>query len=84
MFERCPEMREPLLQHVQALTPHQVTSSSSGILVLFFLFGSMLTAFCVVSVEQQAHIPTSIMTVLEGEKKPVEAVTESEVAPRFQ
>uniref|UniRef100_A0A3B5KIJ1 Symplekin scaffold protein n=1 Tax=Takifugu rubripes TaxID=31033 RepID=A0A3B5KIJ1_TAKRU len=43
MFERCPEMREPLLQHVHSLTPHQ-----------------------------QAHIPTSIMTVLEGEKKPDE------------
>ncbi|XP_031420102.1 symplekin [Clupea harengus] len=42
MFERCPEMREPLLQHVHSLTPHQ-----------------------------QAHIPASIMTVLEaGSKEP--------------
>uniref|UniRef100_A0A674MRD4 Symplekin scaffold protein n=1 Tax=Takifugu rubripes TaxID=31033 RepID=A0A674MRD4_TAKRU len=49
MFERCPEMREPLLQHVHSLTPHQ-----------------------------QAHIPTSIMTVLEGEKKPDEPVRENE------
>ncbi|TNN03648.1 hypothetical protein fugu_000677 [Takifugu bimaculatus] len=53
MFERCPEMREPLLQHVHSLTPHQ----------------------------QQAHIPTSIMTVLEGEKKPDEPVMESELEP---
>ncbi|XP_056883577.1 symplekin [Takifugu flavidus] len=52
MFERCPEMREPLLQHVHSLTPHQ-----------------------------QAHIPTSIMTVLEGEKKPDEPVMESELEP---
>ncbi|XP_056601871.1 symplekin isoform X2 [Triplophysa dalaica] len=36
VFERCPEMREPLLQHVLSFTPHQ-----------------------------QAHIPSSIMAVLE-------------------
>ncbi|XP_034550306.1 symplekin [Notolabrus celidotus] len=56
VFERCPEMREPLLQHVQSFTPHQ-----------------------------QAHIPTSIMTVLEANKKPepqpVEPVEEKEVEP---
>lgn len=28
IFERCPEMREPLLQHVHSLTPHQVTAAS--------------------------------------------------------
>uniref|UniRef100_A0A3Q3XMB3 Uncharacterized protein n=1 Tax=Mola mola TaxID=94237 RepID=A0A3Q3XMB3_MOLML len=54
VFERCPEMREPLLQHVNSFTPHQ-----------------------------QAHIPASIMVVLEGEKKPepkpVEPVVEKEV-----
>ena len=27
MFERCPEMREPLLQHVHSLTPHQVSKA---------------------------------------------------------
>ncbi|XP_072530867.1 symplekin [Salminus brasiliensis] len=36
VFERCPEMREPLLQHVRSFTPHQ-----------------------------QAHIPSSIMAILE-------------------
>ncbi|XP_048045574.1 symplekin isoform X1 [Megalobrama amblycephala] len=41
VFERCPEMREPLLQHVHSFTPHQ-----------------------------QAHIPTSIMAVLEANRKP--------------
>ncbi|KAM8749288.1 symplekin isoform 1-T2 [Acanthopagrus schlegelii] len=54
VFERCPEMREPLLQHVHSFTPHQ-----------------------------QAHIPASIMLVLEGEKKPepkpVEPVVEKEM-----
>ncbi|XP_075886675.1 symplekin [Nelusetta ayraudi] len=53
VFERCPEMRGPLLQHVHSFTPHQ-----------------------------QAHIPASIMMVLEGEKKaepkPVEPVVEKE------
>ena len=24
VFEKCPELREPLLAHVRALTPHQV------------------------------------------------------------
>uniref|UniRef100_A0A671V4Z1 Symplekin scaffold protein n=2 Tax=Sparus aurata TaxID=8175 RepID=A0A671V4Z1_SPAAU len=56
VFERCPEMREPLLQHVHSFTPHQ-----------------------------QAHIPASIMLVLEGEKKPepkpVEPVVEKEMEP---
>ncbi|KAM4731389.1 symplekin [Anableps anableps] len=41
VFERCPEMRAPLLQHVLSFTPHQ-----------------------------QAHIPTSVMAVLEANKKP--------------
>uniref|UniRef100_A0A1A7XW59 Symplekin n=1 Tax=Iconisemion striatum TaxID=60296 RepID=A0A1A7XW59_9TELE len=41
VFERCPEMRAPLLQHVHSFTPHQ-----------------------------QAHIPTSIMAVLEANKTP--------------
>ncbi|XP_029980443.1 symplekin isoform X2 [Sphaeramia orbicularis] len=53
VFERCPEMREPLLQHVHSFTPHQ-----------------------------QAHIPASIMAVLEANKKPepkpVEPVPEKE------
>ncbi|XP_056145427.1 symplekin [Lampris incognitus] len=56
VFERCPEMREPLLQHVHSFTPHQ-----------------------------QAHIPASIMTVLEANKKqepkPVEAIVEREIEP---
>ncbi|KAK3508762.1 hypothetical protein QTP70_004239 [Hemibagrus guttatus] len=37
VFERCAEMREPLLQHVRSFTPHQ-----------------------------QAHIPSSIMAILEA------------------
>lgn len=41
VFERCPEMRDPLLQHVHSFTPHQ-----------------------------QTHIPASIMSVLEANKKP--------------
>ncbi|XP_049584879.1 symplekin [Syngnathus scovelli] len=40
VFERCPEMREPLLHHVRSFTPHQ-----------------------------QAHIPASVMAVLEASKK---------------
>lgn len=27
VFERCPEMREPLLQHVHSFTPHQVRAA---------------------------------------------------------
>ncbi|XP_042281920.1 symplekin [Thunnus maccoyii] len=56
VFERCPEMREPLLQHVHSFTLHQ-----------------------------QAHIPASIMSVLEVNKKPepkpVEPVEEKEIEP---
>ncbi|XP_043986678.1 symplekin [Gambusia affinis] len=55
VFERCPEMRAPLLQHVLSFTPHQ-----------------------------QAHIPTSVMAVLEAHKKPdpvpAEPVLEEEPA----
>uniref|UniRef100_A0A1A8J5X7 Symplekin n=1 Tax=Nothobranchius kuhntae TaxID=321403 RepID=A0A1A8J5X7_NOTKU len=41
VFERCPEMRAPLLQHVHSFNPHQ-----------------------------QAHIPASIVAVLEANKTP--------------
>ncbi|XP_028823500.1 symplekin-like [Denticeps clupeoides] len=52
VFERCPEMREPLLQHVHSFTPHQ-----------------------------QAHIPASIMAVLEvssQQPEPMEQVEQVE------
>ncbi|XP_036381586.1 symplekin [Megalops cyprinoides] len=49
VFERCPEMREPLLQHVHSFTPHQ-----------------------------QAHIPSSIMAVLEANIKQEPEATEPE------
>ncbi|XP_040005154.1 symplekin [Xiphias gladius] len=56
VFERCPEMREPLLHHVHSFTPHQ-----------------------------QAHIPASIMAVLEANKKSepkaVDPVVEKEIEP---
>ncbi|XP_062287586.1 symplekin [Scomber scombrus] len=56
VFERCPEMREPLLLHVHSFTLHQ-----------------------------QAHIPASIMAVLEVNKKPepkpVEPSEEKEIEP---
>uniref|UniRef100_A0A3B3I1S5 Symplekin scaffold protein n=1 Tax=Oryzias latipes TaxID=8090 RepID=A0A3B3I1S5_ORYLA len=50
VFERCPEMRAPLLQHVHSFTPHQ-----------------------------QAHIPSSIMAVLEAHKKPEPSPVEKEM-----
>ncbi|KAK7173913.1 hypothetical protein R3I93_003671 [Phoxinus phoxinus] len=53
VFERCPEMRDPLLQHVHSFTPHQ-----------------------------QAHIPTSIMTVLEANNRKPEP--EPEPQPELQ
>lgn len=52
VFERCPEMREPLLQHVLSLT-----------------------------LDQQSHVPGSIMAVLKPEPKPVEPEPEIEPAP---
>lgn len=52
VFERCPEMRDPLLQHVHSFTPHQ-----------------------------QAHIPASVMSVLEANSKKPEPVMEKEVEP---
>lgn len=52
VFERCPEMRDPLLQHVHSFTPHQ-----------------------------QAHIPASVMSVLEANSKKPEPVMEKEVDP---
>ncbi|XP_016141421.1 symplekin-like [Sinocyclocheilus grahami] len=50
VFERCPEMREPLLQHVHSLTPHQ-----------------------------QAHIPASIMAVLEANSRKPEPEPQAEL-----
>uniref|UniRef100_A0A665WIV9 Symplekin C-terminal domain-containing protein n=1 Tax=Echeneis naucrates TaxID=173247 RepID=A0A665WIV9_ECHNA len=55
VFERCPEMREPLLQHVHSFTPNQ-----------------------------QAHIPASIMVVLEANRKPQpKLVVEKEVMDKY-
>ncbi|XP_062844491.1 symplekin [Trichomycterus rosablanca] len=51
VFERCPEMREPLLQHVRLFTPHQ-----------------------------QAHIPSSIMAILEANSR----VPEPEPQPALE
>uniref|UniRef100_A0A8C2DQ12 Symplekin n=1 Tax=Cyprinus carpio TaxID=7962 RepID=A0A8C2DQ12_CYPCA len=50
VFERCPEMREPLLQHVHSFTPHQ-----------------------------QAHIPASIMAVLEANSRKPEPEPQPEL-----
>uniref|UniRef100_A0A8C2HCJ8 Symplekin n=1 Tax=Cyprinus carpio TaxID=7962 RepID=A0A8C2HCJ8_CYPCA len=50
VFERCPEMREPLLQHVHAFTPHQ-----------------------------QAHIPASVMAVLEANSRKPEPEPQPEL-----
>uniref|UniRef100_A0A8C2DYP1 Symplekin n=1 Tax=Cyprinus carpio TaxID=7962 RepID=A0A8C2DYP1_CYPCA len=54
VFERCPEMREPLLQHVHAFTPHQVHSI-------------------------QAHIPASVMAVLEANSRKPEPEPQPEL-----
>lgn len=48
VFDKCPELREPLLAHVRSFTPHQ-----------------------------QAHIPNSIMTILEASGKQEPEVKEA-------
>uniref|UniRef100_A0A672FC54 Symplekin n=1 Tax=Salarias fasciatus TaxID=181472 RepID=A0A672FC54_SALFA len=80
VFERCPEMREPLLHHVHSFTPHQVRAAPLSIISALsarFLINSLFLS-------QQAHIPSSIMAVLEANKKPepkpVEPVMEKEVS----
>ncbi|XP_051538345.1 symplekin-like isoform X1 [Myxocyprinus asiaticus] len=55
VFERCPEMREPLLQHVHSFTPHQ-----------------------------QAHIPSSIMAILEANSRKEEPEPQPEPEPEPQ
>ncbi|XP_051520086.1 symplekin isoform X2 [Myxocyprinus asiaticus] len=55
VFERCPEMREPLLQHVHSFTPHQ-----------------------------QAHIPSSIMAVLEANSRKQEPEPQPEPQHQHQ
>ncbi|ERE51442.1 symplekin, partial [Cricetulus griseus] len=52
VFDKCPELREPLLAHVRSFTPHQ-----------------------------QAHIPNSIMTVLEASGKQEPEVKEAPAGP---
>uniref|UniRef100_A0A6Q2ZLB5 Symplekin n=1 Tax=Esox lucius TaxID=8010 RepID=A0A6Q2ZLB5_ESOLU len=48
VFERCPEMREPLLQHVHSFTPHQVAhnlfygSTKHSILTRVILYAPLL------------------------------------------
>lgn len=50
VFERCPEMRDPLLQHVHSFTPHQ-----------------------------QAHIPSSIIAILEANIRKLEPEPEPQL-----
>lgn len=52
VFDKCPELREPLLAHVRSFTPHQ-----------------------------QAHIPNSIMTILEASGKQEPEVKEAPAGP---
>lgn len=53
VFERCPEMREPLLQHVHSFTPHQVRnclqdqSTSFTVLSSDFMMYQLFLFFCV-------------------------------------
>uniref|UniRef100_A0A2K6AYU4 Symplekin scaffold protein n=1 Tax=Macaca nemestrina TaxID=9545 RepID=A0A2K6AYU4_MACNE len=52
VFDKCPELREPLLAHVRSFTPHQ-----------------------------QAHIPNSIMTILEASGKQEPEAKEAPAGP---
>ncbi|XP_078216295.1 symplekin isoform X4 [Callithrix jacchus] len=52
VFDKCPELREPLLAHVRSFTPHQ-----------------------------QAHIPNSIMTILEATGKQEPEAKEASSGP---
>uniref|UniRef100_A0A8C0DD31 Symplekin n=1 Tax=Balaenoptera musculus TaxID=9771 RepID=A0A8C0DD31_BALMU len=52
VFDKCPELREPLLAHVRSFTPHQ-----------------------------QAHIPNSIMTILEASGKQEPETKEAPAGP---
>ncbi|MBV98733.1 Symplekin, partial [Eschrichtius robustus] len=52
VFDKCPELREPLLAHVRSFTPHQ-----------------------------QAHIPNSIMTILEASGKQEQETKEAPAGP---
>ncbi|KAL1769582.1 symplekin isoform X1 [Sigmodon hispidus] len=52
VFDKCPELREPLLAHVRSFTPHQ-----------------------------QAHIPNSIMTILEASSKQEPEIKEAPPGP---
>ncbi|KAB1274475.1 Symplekin [Camelus dromedarius] len=52
VFDKCPELREPLLAHVRSFTPHQ-----------------------------QAHIPNSIMTILEASGKQEPETKETPAGP---
>uniref|UniRef100_A0A2K5S935 Symplekin scaffold protein n=1 Tax=Cebus imitator TaxID=2715852 RepID=A0A2K5S935_CEBIM len=52
VFDKCPELREPLLAHVRSFTPHQ-----------------------------QAHIPNSIMTILEATGKQEPEAKEASAGP---
>lgn len=96
VFERCPEMRDPLLQHVLSFTPHQVRALSRYLcsmgefsLIFYGFFWHFLFFFVratTVFLLQQAHIPASIMEVLEVNKKeepkPEEAAVEKEVTDK--
>ena len=89
VFERCPEMRDPLLQHVHSFTPHQVApgghlGSQTSLPRESFFWNMFDVNDTLVAMLQQAHIPASVMAVLEfnmkkPEPEPLEPVVEKEV-----
>lgn len=86
VFERCPEMREPLLQHVLSFTPLQVNGSTVH---RCSVFKATTRGFNLCfSAQQQAHIPASIMVVLESQRKlqvkPAEPEVEKQVSSQTQ
>lgn len=67
VFDKCPELREPLLAHVRSFTPHQVPRrpgsppAAAG--------GPRLRSPCLSLPLQQAHVPHSTMAILEASTK---------------
>lgn len=87
VFDKCPELREPLLAHVRSFTPHQVprvwgggrlgvgrgqpcsTREWEGFWRVGANQGPELPVAPTLLSPQQAHIPNSIMTILEASGK---------------
>ena len=85
VFESCPDLKEPLLAHVNSFAPNQVHSScfsSAHILFLHFRIIGYIR-ICLIKMtfveSQKAHLPKTVLAILESPPEVLATPPQAEV-----